>query len=67
MKYGRQGACNLLTELATRCKGGQGANKSGQGANKAGQGASKVGQRSLARTLDMCRPKDEKARAPCTG
>ena len=44
MKYGRQGACNLLTELATRCKGGQGANKSGQGANKAGQGASKAGQ-----------------------
>ena len=44
MKCGRQGACNLLTEWATRCKGGRGANKSGQGANKAGQGASKAGQ-----------------------
>ena len=44
MKCGRQGACNLQTEWATRCKGGQGANKSGQGANKAGHGASKAGQ-----------------------
>ena len=44
VKCGRQGACILLTEWATRCKGGQGANKSGQGANKAGQGASKAGQ-----------------------
>ena len=44
VKCGRQGACNLLTEWATRCKGGQGANKSGQRANKAGQGASKAGQ-----------------------
>ena len=44
MKCGRQGAYNLLTEWATKCKGGQGANKSGQGANKAGQGANKAGK-----------------------
>ena len=44
MKCERQGAYNLLTEWATRCKGGQGGNKSGQGANKAGQGANKAGQ-----------------------
>ena len=44
MKCGMQGASNLLTEWATRCKGGQSANKSAQGVNKVEQGANKAGQ-----------------------
>ena len=44
MKCGRQGAYNLLTEWATKCKGGQGAKKSGQSANKQGKVQAKQGK-----------------------
>ena len=44
VKSGRQRACNLLTEWATRCKGGQGANKSGKVQTKQGKVQAKQGK-----------------------
>ena len=44
MKCVMQGACNLLTEWATMCKGGQGATNQGKVRTKQDKGQAKQGK-----------------------